>query len=55
MSALEEVTWNLDDLLGDVDGTDSEAAVSTLLDEADAASSSRPSTKARSPVSTAPG
>jgi oligoendopeptidase F len=38
MSALEEVTWNLDDLLAGTDSSDPEAAVSTLLDEADAAS-----------------
>ena len=35
MSALEEVTWNLDDLLEGVDVTDPETAVSDLLDEAD--------------------
>jgi len=38
MSALEEVTWNLDDLLDGLDPTDPEAAVSELLDRADAAS-----------------
>ncbi len=38
MGALEEVTWNLDDLLEGVDASDPEAAVSTLLDQADAAS-----------------
>ena len=35
---LEEVTWNLDDLLEGVEAPDPEAAVSALLDEADAAS-----------------
>ena len=39
MSALEEVTWNLDDLLEGVDVTDPETAVSDLLDEADEAAS----------------
>lgn len=36
-TALEEVTWNLDDLL-DGDATDPEAAVTALLDEAEKAS-----------------
>lgn len=38
MSALEEVTWNLDDLLEPGTESDPEAAVAGLLDEADKAS-----------------
>lgn len=38
MSTLEQVTWNLDDLLQDVDASEPEAAVTELLDRADAAS-----------------
>ncbi len=37
MSTLEEVTWNLDDLLEDGTESDPEAAVVALLDEADKA------------------
>ncbi len=36
MSALEQVTWNLDDLLEGVDASNPEAAVAGLLDRADA-------------------
>ncbi|HTU13609.1 MAG TPA: M3 family oligoendopeptidase [Solirubrobacterales bacterium] len=37
MSTLEQVTWNLDDLLEGVEASDPEAAVVALLDEADQA------------------
>jgi len=37
MSTLEQVTWNLDDLLDGVEASDPEAAVIALLDEADKA------------------
>ena len=37
MSTLEQVTWNLDDLLTGVEANDPEAAVTELLDRADAA------------------
>ncbi|MDQ2700127.1 MAG: M3 family oligoendopeptidase [Actinomycetota bacterium] len=37
MSALEQVTWNLDDLLAGIEADSPEAAVAELLDEADSA------------------